>query len=77
MLFSILIADGDGNDLSGLVAENIASFKACHPREEHVLFAADRRPETIGQIVTCQSTQQNSARTQGALSLSRSIRQIA
>ena len=48
MLFSILIADGDGDDLSGLVAENIASFKACHPREEHVLFREAALIEFIG-----------------------------
>lgn len=37
-LFSILIADDDGGDLSDLVTQNIQSFKAAHPGEGHVLF---------------------------------------
>ncbi|TIV71758.1 MAG: hypothetical protein E5V89_08605 [Mesorhizobium sp.] len=37
-LFSILITDGDSEELSGLVAENIQSFKTSHPGQEHFLF---------------------------------------
>ena len=37
-LFSILITDDDGDDRSQRVTENIRSFKAAHPGEEHVLF---------------------------------------
>ena len=37
-LFSILITDDDSGDLSERAAENIRSFKAAHPGEEHVLL---------------------------------------
>ena len=37
-LFSILITDDHSADLPERVSENIRSFKAAHPGEEHVLF---------------------------------------
>jgi len=37
-LLSILIAGDDGGELSDVVAENIQSFKAVHPRGQHVLY---------------------------------------
>lgn len=47
MLFSILITDDDSGDLSEAVAENLGSFKAAHPGEEHVLF----RHPALGEFI--------------------------
>lgn len=46
-LFSILITDDRSADLPERVSENIRSFKAAHPGEEHVLFGEAELSEFI------------------------------